>query len=170
MSQTGTTKAVAAEECTEETSSFLRRVRTATRRRYTAEEKIRTVLEGFLREVAVNELCRREGIKTLSILFFTFSPSLAVGAVAFFILSATSPAQKALLDGYIQLAVPSEYRGRIGSLNQMARGVAALAAFLAGAMVHFLGIWLAIVAAGVIIAGIGVWSLTGFRRHRIEEW
>ncbi len=27
------------------------------------EEKIRTVLEGFLREVAVNELCRREGIK-----------------------------------------------------------------------------------------------------------
>ena len=41
----------------------MRRVRTATRRKYTPEEKIRIVLEGFRREVAVNELCRREGIK-----------------------------------------------------------------------------------------------------------
>ena len=63
MSQTETGKAVAAEERTEETRSFVRRVRTATRRKYTPEEKIRIVLEGFRREVAVNELCRREGIK-----------------------------------------------------------------------------------------------------------
>ena len=63
MSQTETAKAVAAEERTEETISFVRRVRTATRRKYTPEEKIRIVLEGFRREVAVNELCRREGIK-----------------------------------------------------------------------------------------------------------
>ena len=48
---------------TEETKSFVQRVRTAARRKYTAEEKIRTVLEGFRREVAVNELCRREGTK-----------------------------------------------------------------------------------------------------------
>ena len=34
-----------------------------TRRRYTPEEKIRIVLEGFRREVTVNDLCRREGIK-----------------------------------------------------------------------------------------------------------
>ena len=39
------------------------RVRTATRRRYGAEEKIRIVLEGFRRETPVNDLCRREGIK-----------------------------------------------------------------------------------------------------------
>ena len=38
-------------------------VRAATRRKYTSEEKIRIVLEGFRREVTVNELCRREGIK-----------------------------------------------------------------------------------------------------------
>tara|TARA_B100000315_G_scaffold249307_1_gene280329 strand:+ start:253 stop:585 length:333 start_codon:yes stop_codon:yes gene_type:complete len=38
-------------------------VRAAARRRYTAEEKIRIVLEGFRREVAVRDLCRREGIK-----------------------------------------------------------------------------------------------------------
>ena len=63
MSQTETAKAVAAEERTEEARSFVRRVRTATRRKYTPEEKIRIVLEGFRWEVTVNELCRREGIK-----------------------------------------------------------------------------------------------------------
>ena len=63
MSQTEAAKAEAAEERTEETRSFVRRVRTATRRKYTPEEKIRIVLEGFRREVTVNELCRREGIK-----------------------------------------------------------------------------------------------------------
>ena len=63
MSQTDTDKRKAAKERTGEARSFIRRVRTATRRRYTAEEKIRIVLEGFRREVAVNDLCRREGIK-----------------------------------------------------------------------------------------------------------
>ena len=63
MSQTETPKAEGAEERTEETRSFVRRVRTATRRKYTPEEKIRIVLEGFRREVTVSDLCRREGIK-----------------------------------------------------------------------------------------------------------
>ena len=63
MSQTETAKALAAEERTEETRSFVRRVRTATRRKYTPEEKIRIVLEWFRREVTVSDLCRREGIK-----------------------------------------------------------------------------------------------------------
>ena len=63
MSQTETGKAEAAEERTEETRSFVRRVRTATRRKYTPEEKIRIVLDGFRREVTVSDLCRREGIK-----------------------------------------------------------------------------------------------------------
>ncbi len=63
MSQTDTDKGKAAKERTEDARSFIRRVRTATRRRYTAEEKIRIVLEGFRREVAINDLCRREGIK-----------------------------------------------------------------------------------------------------------
>ena len=63
MSQTETAKAVAAEERTEEARSFVRRVRTATRRKYTPEEKIRIVLEGFRREVTVSDLCRWEGIK-----------------------------------------------------------------------------------------------------------
>jgi transposase len=52
-----------AEQRTQETRSFLRQVRAATRRRYTPEEKIRIVLEGFRREATVSDLCRREGIK-----------------------------------------------------------------------------------------------------------
>ena len=63
MSQTETAKAVAAEERTEETRSFVRMVKAASRRKYTPEEKIRIVLKGFRREVTVSDLCRREGIK-----------------------------------------------------------------------------------------------------------
>ncbi len=51
-----------AEERTEETAAFIREVKRSTRRKFTPEEKIRIVLEGFRREVAVRELCRREGI------------------------------------------------------------------------------------------------------------
>ena len=63
MSQPETAKALAAEERSQETKSFVRRVRSVARRRYSPEEKIRIVLEGFRREVTVNDLCRREGIK-----------------------------------------------------------------------------------------------------------
>ena len=51
-----------AEERTRETRGFMRSVRRATRRKYTPEEKIRIVLEGYRREATVNDLCRREGI------------------------------------------------------------------------------------------------------------
>ncbi len=63
MSQNTPDKNEAAEVRTEDTRRFVRQVRAATRRKYTSEEKIRIVLEGFRREVTVNELCRREGIK-----------------------------------------------------------------------------------------------------------
>ena len=56
-------QATQAEQRTQETRSFVRQVRAATRRKYTPEEKIRIVLEGFRRETTVNDLCRREGIK-----------------------------------------------------------------------------------------------------------
>jgi len=56
-------KADIAEARTHETRGFIQQVRVAARRKYTPEEKVRIVLEGFRREVAVNELCRREGIK-----------------------------------------------------------------------------------------------------------
>jgi transposase len=56
-------KANAAEARTQETRGFMQQVRVAARRKYTPEEKVRIVLEGFRREVAVRDLCRREGIK-----------------------------------------------------------------------------------------------------------
>jgi transposase len=56
-------KGDAAEARTNETRNFIRQVRVAARRKYTPEEKIRILLEGFRREVSVNDLCRREGIK-----------------------------------------------------------------------------------------------------------
>ncbi len=63
MSQENNDKSEAAEDRTRQTRGFVRQVRAASRRKYTPEEKVRIVLEGFRREVAVNELCRREGIK-----------------------------------------------------------------------------------------------------------
>jgi transposase len=43
-------------------SSVVREIRKATRRRFTAEQKIQIVLEGLRGEISVVELCRREGI------------------------------------------------------------------------------------------------------------
>jgi len=63
VSQENKDKGDAAEARTQETRGFIQQVRIASRRKYTPEEKVRIVLEGFRREVAVNELCRREGIK-----------------------------------------------------------------------------------------------------------
>jgi transposase len=57
------TAEVLAEAETDETRQFVRQVRRATRRKFTPEEKVRVVLQGFRREVPVSELCRREGIK-----------------------------------------------------------------------------------------------------------
>jgi transposase len=54
---------IQAESETEETRQFVRRVRRVTRRKFSPEEKVRVVLEGFRAEVKVSELCRREGIR-----------------------------------------------------------------------------------------------------------
>ena len=42
----------------------VRDIRRATRRKYSAEEKIRIVLEGLRGEDSIAELCRREGINS----------------------------------------------------------------------------------------------------------
>ena len=63
MSQSNTGQGQRAETRTQETRTFIRQVRAGSRRKYTPEEKIRIVLEGFRREVAVSDLCRREGIR-----------------------------------------------------------------------------------------------------------
>ena len=71
MVQSDTSKSEQAEERSADTKAFVRQIRSATRRKYTSEEKIRIVLEGFRRDSTVNELCRREGIKPKSFYSWT---------------------------------------------------------------------------------------------------
>jgi transposase len=63
VSQDNSGQTQIAETPTQETKTFIRQVRAKTRRKYTPEDKIRIVLEGFRREVTISDLCRREGIK-----------------------------------------------------------------------------------------------------------
>jgi transposase len=51
--------------------SVVREIRRKTRRQYSAEEKIRIVLEGLKGETSIAELCRREGI--VSNLYYRWS-------------------------------------------------------------------------------------------------
>ena len=46
----------------ESAESTVRRIRRKTRKKYSAEEKIRIVIEGLKGEVTVADLCRKEGI------------------------------------------------------------------------------------------------------------
>ena len=52
-----------AEARTESTKELIRDIKRITRRKFTAEEKIRIVLEGFRRDSPIRDLCRREGIR-----------------------------------------------------------------------------------------------------------
>jgi transposase len=52
-----------AEAKTQETRQFIKDIKRLTRRRFTAEEKIRIVLEGFRRDTPIRDLCHREGIQ-----------------------------------------------------------------------------------------------------------
>jgi transposase len=63
VSQSNLDQTQRAEARTQETRTFMRQVGAASRKKYSPEEKIRIVLEGFRREVAVSDLCRREGIR-----------------------------------------------------------------------------------------------------------
>jgi transposase len=51
-----------AEARAEETKQFIRDIKRLTRRKYSAEDKIRIILEGFRRDTPIRDLCRREGI------------------------------------------------------------------------------------------------------------
>ena len=63
MSEESIRATLEVESHSEETRSFIKRVRRITRRKFTPEEKIRIVLEGFRHEVPIRDLCRREGIR-----------------------------------------------------------------------------------------------------------
>ena len=63
MTQQVTDRFWQAEARTAETKQFIRDIKRITRRKFTAEEKIRIVLEGFRRDTPIRDLCRREGIR-----------------------------------------------------------------------------------------------------------
>ena len=63
MIQGITDKPWQSEARTAETKQFIRDIKRITRRKFTAEEKIRIVLEGFRRDTPIRDLCRREGIR-----------------------------------------------------------------------------------------------------------
>ena len=50
------------EEATRAVEATVREIRRRTRKKYSAEEKVRIVLEGLRGEEKIAELCRREGI------------------------------------------------------------------------------------------------------------
>ena len=63
MVETTTESIWQAEARTQETRQFIRDIKRLSRRKFTAEEKIRIVLEGFRRDTPIRDLCRREGIQ-----------------------------------------------------------------------------------------------------------
>jgi len=63
MTQGISDRAWQAEARTQETKQLIRDIKRITRRKFTAEEKIRIVLEGFRRDTPIRDLCRREGIR-----------------------------------------------------------------------------------------------------------
>ena len=52
-----------AEARSEATKKFIKDIKRITRRKFTAEEKIRIVLEGFRRDTPISDLCKRESIR-----------------------------------------------------------------------------------------------------------
>ena len=50
------------ETATKSSEQIVKGIRRATRKQYSAEEKIRIVLDGLRGEASIAELCRREGI------------------------------------------------------------------------------------------------------------
>ena len=79
MSQSNTGQAQVAETSTQETKTFIRQVRNKTRRKYAPEDKIRIVLEGFRREVAISDLCRASVPGVYAWFFRDIPGSVSVG-------------------------------------------------------------------------------------------
>jgi transposase len=63
LAQGISSRAWQAEAKREETNRFIRDIKRVTRHKFTSEEKIRIVLEGFRRDTPIRDLCRREGIR-----------------------------------------------------------------------------------------------------------
>ncbi len=63
MTQEITDRFWQSEARTQQTKQLIRDIKRITRRKFSSEEKIRIVLEGFRRDTPIRDLCRREGIR-----------------------------------------------------------------------------------------------------------
>ena len=96
------------------TTDVIKQIRRATRRRFTAEEKIRIVLEGLRGETPITELCRQEGIQ--SSIYYKWSKAFldsgAQGTLSN--LASDSLPVPTTLVGVVGRIVPSTLRVSIG--------------------------------------------------------
>ena len=63
MTQEITDRFWQSEARTQQIKQLIRDIKRITRRKFSSEEKIRIVLEGFRRDTPIRDLCRREGIR-----------------------------------------------------------------------------------------------------------
>lgn len=63
-----------------DTEAFVKSVKRKTRKKFTAEEKIRIVLGGMKRDMSVAELCRREGIPSAA--YYSWTKDFMAGGKA----------------------------------------------------------------------------------------
>ena len=101
---------------------------------------------------------------------FAFSPSLVFAVFGFALIGASEPVRKAVSDGYMQLAVTPEFRGRVGSLSQITRGLDSLSALLAGALAEVLGVEIALVIGAGVVGLVAIWLLATFKQYGVEGW
>ena len=110
------------------------------------------------------------GVAGIATIGFALSPSLAFAVAASALIGAVGPVRGAATEGYLQLAVPSDFRGRIGALNQITRGISSLGGLIAGAAAQLFGVVLATVIAGLLVIVIAYWSVRAFKRYTVEGW
>ncbi len=85
-------------EKSETVETTVREIRRATRKKYSAEEKIRIVLEGLRGETGVRELCRRDTADTLSVNPRAAAPMTATTTCFHFIRSSRAVCAESISD------------------------------------------------------------------------
>ena len=95
-----------------ESKNVIKQIRKATRRKFSADEKIRIVLEGLRGATAISEICRREGIA--SSVYYKWSKAFL------------DSGKNGLTRAVIRDATSDEVRGLKQENNDMKKAVAEL--------------------------------------------
>lgn len=115
--------------------------------------------------MSANLLCMGFGMVAI-----VLSPSLAVAVTIYGVITGTQIVYRTMATGYLNLAVPVEFRGRITSLDQLMRGIRTSGAFIAGGTAELVGLRAAIFVAGVVIVVTGAATARAFRGTQVDGW